>query len=107
MQLIVLKKKFLKLMNSSVFRKAIENLKKGTSVKLVDNAKDYVKCISKLSFVSQKIFSKIIVAIHEIKPVLTLNKPVYVGFIILYLSKLLMYDFITNMSKVNLMLNCF
>ena len=63
------------------------------SEKLVNNAKDYVKCISKPSFVSQKIFSKNFVAIHEIKPVLTLNKPIYVGFIILALSKLLMYEF--------------
>ena len=44
-------------------------------------------------YVSQKIFSTNFVAIHEIKPVLTLNKPTYVGFSILDLSKLLMYEF--------------
>ena len=68
--------------------------------------------MSKPSFVSQKIFSKHFVAIHEIKPVFTCNKPIYVGFSILDLSKLLMYEFhykyvfITNKSKINLMLNC-
>ena len=31
--------------------------------------------------------------IHEIKQVLTLNKPVYVGYSFLELSKWLMYDF--------------
>ena len=62
------------------------------SVKLVNNAKDYIKCICKPSFVSQKIFSKNFVAIHEIKSVLILNKPIYVGFSILDLSKLLMYE---------------
>ena len=46
-----------------------------------------------INFVSQKIFSKNFVAIHEIKPVLILNKPIYVGFSILDLSKLLMYEF--------------
>ena len=73
----------------------MKNLRKGISVKLINNAKciNYVKCISKPSFVSQKIFSKNFVAIHEIKPVLILNKPVYVGFSILDLSKLLMYEF--------------
>ena len=57
------------------------------------NYVDYVRCISKPSFVSQKIFSKNFVAIHEIKPVLTLNKPIYVGFSILDLSRYLIYKF--------------
>ena len=61
-------------MNNSVFGKTTENLRKRINVKLVNNAKDYVKCINKPSFVSQKIFSKNFVAIHEIKPVSTLNK---------------------------------
>ena len=80
-------------MSNSVFGKTIENLRKRISLKLVNNAKDYVRSISKQSFVSQKIFSKNFVAIHEIKPVLTLNKPIYIGFSILGLSKLLMYEF--------------
>ena len=79
-------------MNNSVFGKTMANLRKGISVKLVNNAKDYVRSISKLSFVSQKIFSKNFDSIHEIKPVLTLNKPIYVGFSILDLSRHLMYE---------------
>ena len=67
-------------MNNSVFGKTMENLRKRISVKLVNNAKDYIKYISKPSFVSQKIFSKNFVAIYEIRPVLILNKPIYVGF---------------------------
>ena len=31
----------------------------------------------------KKIFDKNYAAIHEIKPVLTLNKPIYVGFTVL------------------------
>ena len=69
------------------------NLRKRINVKLVNDAKDYVRCISKPSFISQKIFSKNFVVIHKIKPVLTFNKPLYVGFSILDLSKLLMYEF--------------
>ena len=84
-------------MNNSVFVKTMENLRKRISVKLVNNSKDYVRCISKPSFISQKIFSK--------NFVLTLNKPIYVGFSILDLRKLLMYEY-TNVSKINLMLNC-
>ena len=80
-------------MNNRVLGKTMVNLRKRVSAKLVNNAKDYVKCISKPSFFSQKIFSKNFVAINEIKPVLILNKPIYVGFSILDLSKLLMYEF--------------
>ena len=71
----------------------MENLRKRINVRLINNAKDYVKCVSKPTFVSQKIFSKNLVAIHKIKPVLLFNKPIYVGFSILELSKLLMCDF--------------
>ena len=71
----------------------MENLRKRISAKLVNNAKDHVKCISKTSFVSQKIFRKDLVAIHEIKPVLTFTKPIYVELSILDLSKCLMHKF--------------
>ena len=89
----VFEKNYFKLMNNSVFGKTLENLRKRMSIKLINNAKDYVKCISKPSFVSQKIFRRNFVAIHDIKPVLMLNKSVYVGFSILDLSKLLAYEF--------------
>ena len=85
---------FFKLMINSVYGKTMENLNvKLINVRLINNAKDCVKCVSKPTFVSQKIFSKNLVAVHKIKSVLVLNKPIYVGLSILELSKLLMYDF--------------
>ena len=72
MLLIVLKKIF---MNNSVYGKTMENLRKRINVRLIISAKDYKKYIGKPGFVSQKIFSENFVAIHETKPVLTLNKP--------------------------------
>ena len=57
MQLIVLKKTLLKLMHNSVFCKTMENLRKRINVRLVNNAGDYKKYVSKRSFASQKIFS--------------------------------------------------
>ena len=71
----------------------MENLRKIISVKLVNNAKDYVRYISKPSFISQKIFSKSFVAVHKTKSVLTLNKIIYAGFSVLDFSKLLVYEF--------------
>ena len=76
-------KNFFKLIVNGVF----------STVELIHNAKDYIRCVSKPNFLSQKIFSKNFVAIHKIKPVLTLNKTIYVGFSILNLSKVLMHQF--------------
>ena len=70
----------------------MENLRKRINVRLVNNARDYKKHESKAIFVSQKIFSKDLVSIYEIKPVLTLDKPIYIGFNVLDLSNLFMYD---------------
>ena len=80
-------------MNNSTFKKKMGNLRKTINVRLVNNAKDYKKWISRPNFVSQIIFDKNFVAIHEIKLVLTLAKPIYAEFNILDLSKYLMYDF--------------
>ena len=83
-------KGFFKLMSNCTFGKAMENLRKLINVRLVDNDKDYKKYVSKPSFVSQKILSKNFTAIHEIEPVLTFDKPIYIGFSIVDVSKLLM-----------------
>ena len=92
-------KDFSKLMNNSTFGKTMENVRKRINVRLVNNARDYKKYVSKPSFVVHKIFSKNFVTIHEIKPVLTLDKPIYVGFSILDLSKFLICEFRYKCTK--------
>ena len=94
-------KSLFKLMNDSAYGKRMENLRKKINVRLAINAKDYLKYVSKPTFVSQKNFTKNFAAIHEIKPVLVPNKPIYVGFTVLELSKYLMYDFHYNFIKKN------
>ena len=87
------------LMINSVYGKAVENLPKRINVRLVNNEKDFLKTISRPIHITHKIFDKHYAAIHEIKPVLTLNKPIYAGFTVLELSKWLMYDFHYNFIK--------
>ena len=65
-------------MNNSVYDKTMENLRKRIKVRLVNNVKDYKKYVSRPSFVSQKVCDKNLVSIHEMKPVLTLDKPIHV-----------------------------
>ena len=64
----------------------MENLQKRINLRLVNNEKDFLKYISKRTHITHKIFDKTY-AVHEIKPVVTLNKPVYIGFTVLKLSK--------------------
>ena len=97
-------KDFFKLMINSVYGKTMENLRKRINVRLVNKAEDFLKYTSKPTYITHKIFGKDYAAIHEIKPVLTLNKPIYVGFTVLELSKWLMYDFHYNFIKKILIL---
>ena len=60
-------------MINSVYGITMENLRKRINVRLVNNAKDYKRYVSKPSFGSQNFFSKDLVIIHEIKRVLTLK----------------------------------
>ena len=94
-------KDFFKLMINSVYGKTVENLRKRINVRLVNNAKDFLKYTSRPSYITHKILRENYAAIHEIKPVLILNKPIYVGFTVLDLSKWKMYDFHYNFIKNN------
>ena len=88
-------------MVNSVYAKTLENLRKRINVRLVNNEKDVLKYTSRPTRITHKIFVKNYAAIHEIKPVLTLNKPIYVGFTVLELSKWLMFNFNYNFIKRN------
>ena len=67
-----LRKHFFKLMINSVYVKTMENLWKRINVRLV-------KYTSRPTYNTHKIFGEDYAAVHEIKPVLILNKPIYVG----------------------------
>ena len=97
--LIALKKNFFKLIINSVYDKTMEKIRRRINVRLVNYAKDYKKYVSKPCFVSQKFFNNDLVAIHEIKLILILDKPTYVRFSVIDLIKLLMHDFHCNYIK--------
>ena len=97
-----------KLLNNCIHGKSIENIRKRINVKLISDKKTYRRCVNKPNFISQKIFDKDFVAVHCSKTVLTLNKPIYVGFSILGLPKSLMYQFhydyvLSNFNSVKLL----
>ena len=88
-------------MINSVYGKTMENLRKRINVRLINNEKYFLKYTSRPTFVTHKLFDKDYAAVHEIKSVLKLNKPICVGFTVLELSKWMMYDFHYNFIKKN------
>ena len=74
---------------------------KRINVRLMNNEREFLKHVSRPTCITYKIFGRNFAAIHEIRPVLTLNKPIYVGFNVLESSKWLMYDFQYNFIKRN------
>ena len=70
-------------------------------MRLVNKAEDFLKYTSKPTNIIHNIFGKDYAVIRVIKPVLILNKPIYVGFTVLDLSKWKMYDFHYNFIKKN------
>ena len=73
-------KDFFKVMINSVYGKTTENLRKRINVRFANNKKDFLEYTSKPAYVTHKLFNKNFAAIYEIKQVLVLNKPIYVGF---------------------------
>ena len=84
----------------------MENLRKRINIRLVNNEKDFMKYTSRPTHITHKIFDKSYAAIHKTKPVLTLNKPIYVGITVLDLSKWLIYEFHYKFIKSTFTLNC-
>ena len=86
-------KDFYKLMNNSVFGKTMENMRKRVNVELVHTKKRLHRVVAKPNFQSFKIFNKDLVAVNLRKTNIVLNRPIYAGFCILDLAKLLMFQF--------------
>ena len=80
-----------KLMNKAIYGKAMKILRNRIDVRLVNNEKEYLKCRSKSSYVSHKIFGNNLVELQKSKVALKLKKPVYIRMCILEFSKILMY----------------
>ena len=66
-----------KLMNNAIYRKTMKNSSNRINRKLANNEKDYLKCTSKPSYMSHKIFDNNLVTIQKFKILLKLNKPAY------------------------------
>ena len=72
-----------KLLNNAIYGKTMENMRKWIKIKVVKNAKDFIRYTSRPTCVNWKVFENNLAAIPEKKTLLTLNKLIYLGFTIL------------------------
>ncbi|XP_035211028.1 uncharacterized protein LOC118185298 [Stegodyphus dumicola] len=93
------KKDFFKLMNNSVYGKTMENVRKHVDVQLVNTEKKAKKLVAAPTFHNFRIFDNDLVGVQRLKNCVSLNRPIYVGFVILELSKYHMYNFHYNHIK--------
>ena len=92
-------KDFFKLMNNSVFGKAMENVRKHRDIKLVTTDEKRNKLVSEPNYDTTKCFSENLLAIEMKKTKAKVNKPMYLGMSILDISKTLMQEFLYDYIK--------
>ena len=97
-----IEKDFFKLINNSVFGKAMQNVRKHKDIKLVAKDKEIDKLVSEPSYHTTKRFSENLLATEMNKTKLNINKPLYLGMSILDFSKTLMYEFWYDFNKPNM-----
>ena len=86
-------KDFFKLMNNSVFGKTMENVRKHRDIKLVTTDEKRSKLVSEPNYHTINCISENISIIEMKRTKVKMNKPIYLGLLILEISKLLMYEF--------------
>ncbi len=87
----------------------MENIRKRIKIVLINSARGHAWQTSKPTFKRFAMFDEQLVGVELAQPTLTFDKPIYVGFTVLELSKLLMYRFHYDIIKPNFPLStlCF
>ena len=86
-------KDLFKLMNSAVFGKRMENIRKHRDIKLVTTDKRRNKLVSEPNYNTMNYVSESLSIIEMNKTKVKMNKPMYLELTILDISKILMYEF--------------
>ena len=85
-------------MNNAVFGNTMANVRKHRDIKLVTTERRRNYLVSEPNHHTTKFFTEHLLAIEMKKSEILMNKPVYSGFSILELSKILIYGFWYNIN---------
>jgi hypothetical protein len=89
-------KDFFKLINNACFGKSMENVRNRRTVEIVGDPTKLKKLIAKPQTEQFLIINEDMVLVDRMKKEVLLNKPIYVGFTVLDVSKLLIFDYHYN-----------
>jgi hypothetical protein len=92
-------KDYFKLMNNSIFGKTMENVRSHVNVELVHTEREMKRLAKKPSFSSFTIINPELTAVQMKATTVKLFKPIYVGFSIMDISKILMFEFHYDIIK--------
>ena len=82
-----------KLMANATFGKSLENVRNRQNIRLIVDKNKLTKAESRTTFRQSEIINEDLVLVKAARRQVTLNKPISVGFAVLELSKLIMYEF--------------
>jgi len=88
-----------KLQPNATFGKTMENVRNRVNVRLIVDPNKLTKAVSKPSFRQSEIINPDLVMVKGARAKIKLNKPIIVGFSVLELSKLIMYEFYYEFMK--------
>ncbi|CAI6375722.1 unnamed protein product [Macrosiphum euphorbiae] len=92
-------KDFFKLMNNAVFGKTMESKRKQLKIELVSCERRLQKCINKTTFKHCTNYNENLNAVALENKIIKFDKPIYIGFSVLDISKTLMYDYHYNVMQ--------
>ncbi|KAL4123057.1 hypothetical protein QTP88_015289 [Uroleucon formosanum] len=92
-------KGFFKLMNNAVFGKTMESVRKRIKMELVSSEQRLQKLINKTTFKHATNYSENLNAVTLENKIIKFDKPIYIGFAVLDISKTLMYDYHYNVMQ--------
>ncbi|XP_029348011.1 uncharacterized protein LOC107883973 [Acyrthosiphon pisum] len=90
---------FFKLMNNAVFGKTMESKRKQMKIELVSCERRLQKLINKTTFKHCTRYNDNLNAVELENKIIKFDKPIYIGFAVLDISKTLMYDYHFNIMK--------